>query len=53
MLRRIAVPLIVIAAALAIAATRTAGLRVEHSTRNSSPPGKIFQYVNDLHRWGV
>ena len=44
---------VVIAAVLVIAAFRPDTLHVERSTRISTPPQKIFRYVNDFHQWGV
>jgi hypothetical protein len=44
---------VVVAAILIMAATRPDTFRVERSIRVSSPPEKIFHYVNDFHQWGV
>jgi hypothetical protein len=45
--------IVVVAAILIMAATRPDTFRVERSIRVSTPPEKIFHYVNDFHQWGV
>ena len=54
MFKTIVTTLIVIVAALLVAAaTRLETSRAERAIRISSPPQKIFHYVNDFHQWGV
>jgi carbon monoxide dehydrogenase subunit G len=45
--------IVVLAAILALAATRPDTFRVERSAQISAPPQKILAFVNDFHQWGA
>jgi hypothetical protein len=54
MLKIILITLIaLLAAVLALAATRPGSFRVERSIRINAPPEKILPLINDFHQWGV
>jgi len=42
---------VVIAAVLALAATRPDTFRVERSTTIKAPPGKVYALIDDFHQW--
>jgi hypothetical protein len=44
---------VVVAAILAIAATKSGTFRVERSKSIQAPPERIFDLINDFHRWGL
>jgi uncharacterized protein YndB with AHSA1/START domain len=44
---------ILLAAILAFAATRPGTFRVERSRSIQAPPERIFDLINDFHRWGL
>jgi uncharacterized protein YndB with AHSA1/START domain len=43
---------ILVAAILVFAATKPGSFRVERSRSIQAPPEKIFDLINDFHRWG-
>lgn len=52
MLAFVGVAVVVLAAAvLVLAATRTDSFRVQRATTIKAPPEKVFALINDLHRW--
>ena len=45
------VVLVLVAGALAFAATRPDAFRVQRSTRIKAPPEKVFALIDDFHQW--
>ncbi|AIF45910.1 SRPBCC family protein [Dyella japonica] len=51
MLIALIIVLLVIAAVLAVAASRPDQFRIERAATIKAAPERIFPYINDLHRW--
>jgi hypothetical protein len=48
----VSVFVVLIAALLIYAATRSDTFRIQRSTSIKAPPAKIFGFINDFHNWG-
>ncbi len=46
------IPVVLLAAVLAFAATKPDSFRIERATRIEASPAKIFQLINDFRSWG-